>query len=51
MATHGRRGPSRWVFGSVTEKVLRAASSPLLVVRLAPLPRAVATAAATCWKE
>lgn len=51
MATHGRRGPSRWVFGSVTEKVLRAASSPLLVVRLAPLPRAVAAAAATCWKE
>lgn len=32
MATHGRSGPSRWVFGSVTEKVIRAASCPLLVV-------------------
>lgn len=51
MATHGRRGPSRWVFGSVTEKVLRSASSPLLVLRLAPLPKAVASASAACWKE
>lgn len=33
MSTHGRRGVSRWVFGSVTEKVLRHASVPLLVVR------------------
>jgi nucleotide-binding universal stress UspA family protein len=33
MTTHGRSGPSRWVFGSVTAKVLRSASVPLLVVR------------------
>jgi nucleotide-binding universal stress UspA family protein len=33
MGTHGRTGPSRWIFGSVTEKVLRAAPIPLLVVR------------------
>lgn len=33
MATHGRSGPGRWVFGSVTEKVLHAATAPLLVVR------------------
>jgi nucleotide-binding universal stress UspA family protein len=33
MATHGRSGVSRWVLGSVTEKVLRAASVPMLVVR------------------
>lgn len=33
MATHGRSGPTRWVFGSVTEKVLRAAVTPLLVAR------------------
>lgn len=33
MATHGRSGLSRWVFGSVTEKVLRASPVPLLVVR------------------
>ena len=33
MSTHGRNGPSRWVMGSVTEKVLRAAMVPMLVVR------------------
>jgi nucleotide-binding universal stress UspA family protein len=34
MTTHGRSGPSRWVYGSVTAKVLRSASIPLLVVRM-----------------
>jgi len=33
MTTHGRSGPSRWIFGSVTAQVLRAASIPMLVVR------------------
>lgn len=33
LTTHGRSGPSRWVFGSVTAKVLRASPVPLLVVR------------------
>ena len=33
MTTHGRSGFSRWVFGSVTEKVLRGARVPLLIVR------------------
>ena len=33
MSTHGRRGLSRWVFGSVTEKVLRSGTVPVLVVR------------------
>jgi len=33
MTTHGRSGPSRWVFGSVTAKVLRSSPTPLLVVR------------------
>lgn len=33
MATHGRTGLGRWVYGSVTEKVLRHASCNLLVVR------------------
>lgn len=51
MSTHGRRGPSRWVFGSVTEKVLRAARTPLLVLRNAPVPDVVARAEATSWKE
>ncbi len=33
MSTHGRSGVSRWVYGSVTEKVLRSAETPLLIVR------------------
>ncbi len=33
MATHGRSGISRWVMGSITDKVLHASSAPLLVVR------------------
>lgn len=33
MSTHGRSGLSRWVFGSVTEKVLRAVKIPIMLVR------------------
>lgn len=33
MATHGRTGLQRWVYGSVTQKVLREAQCALLVVR------------------
>jgi nucleotide-binding universal stress UspA family protein len=33
MATHGRSGMSRWLLGSVAEKVLRATTNPLLLVR------------------
>lgn len=33
LTTHGRRGPSRWLLGSVAERVLRSAEVPLLVVR------------------
>jgi nucleotide-binding universal stress UspA family protein len=44
MTTHGSSGPSRWVFGSVTAKVLRSSPVPLLVVRhavpVAPRPSA-----------
>ena len=36
MATHGRTGLARWVFGSVTEKVIRASSVPVLVLRSFP---------------
>jgi nucleotide-binding universal stress UspA family protein len=32
MATHGRSGLSRWVFGSVAEKVLRAVALPILLI-------------------
>ena len=31
MSTHGRTGIGRWVFGSVTDKVLHAGDTPLLV--------------------
>jgi nucleotide-binding universal stress UspA family protein len=33
MATHGRTGLARWVFGSVSEKVIRATPIPLLILR------------------
>jgi len=38
MTTHGRSGPSRWIYGSVAAKVLRGAAVPLLVVRHAVPP-------------
>lgn len=33
MATHGRSGVGRWVLGSVTDRVVRHSSGPVLVVR------------------
>jgi nucleotide-binding universal stress UspA family protein len=33
MTTHGRSGISRWAYGTVAEKVLLGASSPILMVR------------------
>ena len=33
LATHGRRGVHRWVYGSVTEKILRGVERNILVVR------------------
>jgi len=36
MATHGRSGLNRWLLGSVTEKVLRSTSNPLLLIRATP---------------
>jgi nucleotide-binding universal stress UspA family protein len=33
MSTHGRGGISRWVYGSVADKVLRAATVPILLIR------------------
>ena len=47
MSTHGRSGVSRWVLGSVTDKVLRATTNPLLIIRARPIegfsPGALAT--------
>jgi nucleotide-binding universal stress UspA family protein len=33
IATHGRSGLSRWILGSVTQKVVQTAAAPVLVVR------------------
>jgi nucleotide-binding universal stress UspA family protein len=33
MCTHGRTGLARWAYGSVAEKVVRHAHSPVLLVR------------------
>ena len=33
MSTHGRSGFSRWAFGSITNKVLRAGNVPMLTVK------------------
>ncbi len=35
MSTHGRSGLTKWVMGSVTEKVLASATCPVLVIRAA----------------
>jgi nucleotide-binding universal stress UspA family protein len=45
MATHGRSGLARWVYGSVAEKVLQAASCPVLLVRSVLPTTATATGA------
>jgi nucleotide-binding universal stress UspA family protein len=39
MTTHGHSGVQRWATGSVTGRVLHAASLPLLIVRPADLAR------------
>ncbi len=31
MSTHGRSGPSRWVFGSVADKIVRHSTAPVLI--------------------
>jgi len=33
MSTHGRTGPSRWLLGSVAERVVRYSKVPVLLVR------------------
>lgn len=33
LGTHGRHGPGRWWLGSVAERVVRAATAPVLVVK------------------
>ncbi|MCB8942888.1 MAG: universal stress protein [Ardenticatenaceae bacterium] len=33
MATHGRSGLQRWVYGSITEKIMRSAKCAMLIVR------------------
>jgi len=50
LATHGRSGLSRWLTGSVTERVLRHAFVPLLIVRAAA-PRAARSPASVPQKR
>src|SRR5258708_29430015 len=38
MTTHGRMGFQRWMMGSVTENVLRAAEGPLLIIHSFVMP-------------
>lgn len=38
MATHGRSGLGRWVLGSVADRVVRAATAPVLLIRPAEMP-------------
>ena len=38
MCTHGRSGLARWAYGSVADRVLRASSCPILLVRSQHLP-------------
>lgn len=33
LATHGRSGVSRWVYGSVADKLVRSLSVPVLIIR------------------
>ena len=40
LASHGRSGIGRWLLGSVAEKVLRATSNPLLLIRATETSRA-----------
>jgi len=41
MTTHGRSGLQRWVYGSVADKVLRGAETPVLLVRAHSKQKAV----------
>jgi nucleotide-binding universal stress UspA family protein len=33
LATHGRSGISRWIFGSVADRLVRSSSAPVLLIR------------------
>ncbi len=41
LATHGRSGVSRWLLGSLADKVLRGATAPVLLVRAQVAPEVV----------
>ena len=48
MGTHGRRGPSLWWLGSVTERLLREIDRPLLVVHAGDQPSVLFTRVCVC---
>ena len=39
MSTHGRSGITRWAFGSITDRVLRGATTPVFLVRAREEPQ------------
>jgi nucleotide-binding universal stress UspA family protein len=39
IATHGQTGLKRWVFGSVTEKIIKLTSRPVLIIQASPKKR------------
>lgn len=41
MATHGRSGALRWIYGSVADKVLHSTRVPVLLIRVSEQPRPV----------
>lgn len=43
MSTHGRSGVGRWVYGSVADKVLRAADVPVFLIRVSENGRCAST--------
>ena len=43
ISTHGRSGPARWLFGSVTDRVLHLTSVPMLIIRPGEHPAVGAT--------
>jgi len=40
IATHGRSGVSRWIMGSVADRIFRSSNAPVLMVR-APASKAM----------
>jgi nucleotide-binding universal stress UspA family protein len=51
MSTHGRSGLTRWIFGSVAEKVLHASPVPLMLIRPAASDRLSETISVPAYRS